>query len=115
MLQDDDGQITEAHSISAGLDYPGVGPQLAHLRDTGRITVTYATDAEAVEAVLYLARAEGIIPALEGQAHTVSHARKLAGSLTADDVVLINVSGHGDKDVGELARFAADSVGGARS
>ncbi|MFZ0059539.1 MAG: tryptophan synthase subunit beta [Acidimicrobiales bacterium] len=114
VLQDDDGQITEAHSISAGLDYPGVGPQLAHLRDTGRITVTYATDAEAVEAVLYLARAEGIIPALES-AHAVSHARKLAGSLTADDVVLINVSGRGDKDVGELARFAADSVGGARS
>ncbi len=114
VLQDDDGQITEAHSISAGLDYPGVGPQLAHLRDTGRITVTYATDAEAVEAVLYLARAEGIIPALES-AHAVSHARKLAGSLTADDVVLINVSGRGDKDVSELARFTADSVGGARS
>ena len=70
VLQDDDGQITEAHSISAGLDYPGVGPQLAYLRDTGRITVTYATDAEAVEAVLYLARAEGIIPALES-AHAV--------------------------------------------
>jgi len=114
VLQDDDGQITEAHSISAGLDYPGVGPQLAHLRDTGRIKVTYATDAEAVEAVLYLARAEGIIPALES-AHAVSHARKLAGLLTADDVVLINVSGRGDKDVGELARFVADSVGGARS
>jgi tryptophan synthase beta chain len=112
VLQDDDGQITEAHSISAGLDYPGVGPQLAHLRDTGRITITHATDHEAVEAVLYLARAEGIIPALES-AHAVSHARKLASSLGPDDVVVVNVSGRGDKDVGELARIgdaARDTV-----
>jgi tryptophan synthase beta chain len=114
VLQDDDGQIAEAHSISAGLDYPGVGPQLAYLRDQGRITVTYATDAEAVGAVLYLARTEGIIPALES-AHAVVEARKLAASLGPDDIVLVNVSGRGDKDVGELARIAEDSVAGAPS
>jgi tryptophan synthase beta chain len=114
VLQDDDGQIAEAHSISAGLDYPGVGPQLAYLRDQARITVTYATDAEAVGAVLYLARAEGIIPALES-AHAVVEARKLAASLGPDDIVLVNVSGRGDKDVGELARIAEDSVAGAPS
>ncbi len=114
VLQDDDGQIREAHSISAGLDYPGVGPQLAYLRDTGRVTVTYATDDEAVEAVVYLARTEGIIPALES-AHAVSHARKLAASLGGDDVVLINVSGRGDKDVGELEATAGASADGVGS
>jgi tryptophan synthase beta chain len=114
VLQDDDGQITEAHSVSAGLDYPGVGPQLAYLRDQGRITVTYATDAEAVGAVAYLARTEGIIPALES-AHAVVEARKLAASLGPDDVVLVNVSGRGDKDVGELARIAENSVAGSPS
>ena len=110
VLQDDDGQIREAHSVSAGLDYPGVGPQLAHLRDTGRLTVTYATDAEAVDAVIYLARTEGIIPALES-AHAISHARKLAGSLGPEAVVVVNVSGRGDKDVAELVRVAADAAG----
>jgi tryptophan synthase beta chain len=114
VLQDDDGQITEAHSVSAGLDYPGVGPQLAYLRDQGRITVTYATDAEAVGAVAYLARTEGIIPALES-AHAVVEARKLAASLGPDDVVIVNVSGRGDKDVGELARIAENSVAGSPS
>jgi tryptophan synthase beta chain len=114
VLQDDDGQITEAHSVSAGLDYPGVGPQLAYLRDQGRITVTYATDAEAVGAVAYLARTEGIIPALES-AHAVVEARKLAASLGPDDIVLVNVSGRGDKDVGELARIAENSVAGSPS
>ena len=110
VLQDDDGQIREAHSVSAGLDYPGVGPQLAHLRDTGRLTVTYATDAEAVDAVIYLARTEGIIPALES-AHAISHARKLAGSLGPEADVVVNVSGRGDKDVAELVRVAADAAG----
>ena len=110
VLQDDDGQIREAHSVSAGLDYPGVGPQLAHLRDTGRLTVTYATDAEAVDAVIYLARTEGIIPALES-AHAISHARKLAGSLGPEAVVVVNVSGRGDKDAPELVRVAADAAG----
>jgi tryptophan synthase beta chain len=105
VLQDDDGQILEAHSVSAGLDYPGVGPQLAYLRDAGRIAVTSATDAEAVDSVLYLSRAEGVIPALES-AHAVCEARKLAGSLGPNDVVVVNVSGRGDKDVGELARLA---------
>ena len=111
VLQDDDGQIREAHSVSAGLDYPGVGPQLAQLRDLGRITVTSATDGEALDAAVYLARTEGIIPALES-AHAVSHARKLAGSLGADDVVVINVSGRGDKDLAELTRVGAAPAGG---
>ena len=113
VLQNDDGQISEAHSISAGLDYPGVGPQLAYLRDTGRLTVTSATDREAVESVLYLARAEGVIAALES-AHAVSEARKLAGALGPEDVVVVNVSGRGDKDVGELTRLAAESAEKAR-
>jgi tryptophan synthase beta chain len=111
VLQDDDGQIREAHSVSAGLDYPGVGPQLAQLRDLGRITVTSATDGEALDAAVYLARTEGIIPALES-AHAVSHARKLAGSLGADEVVVINVSGRGDKDLAELTRVGAAPAGG---
>ncbi len=111
VLQDDDGQIREAHSVSAGLDYPGVGPQLAQLRDLGRITVTSVTDGEALDAAVYLARTEGIIPALES-AHAVSHARKLAGSLGADDVVVINVSGRGDKDLAELTRVGAAPAGG---
>jgi tryptophan synthase beta chain len=114
VLQDDDGQIREAHSVSAGLDYPGVGPQLAQLRDLGRITVTSATDGEAVDAAVYLARTEGIIPALES-AHAISHARKLARSLGADDVVVVNVSGRGDKDVAELTRVGAEPAGGASS
>jgi tryptophan synthase beta chain len=114
VLQDDDGQIQEAHSVSAGLDYPGVGPQLAQLRDSGRIRVTSATDTEAVEAAVYLARTEGIIPALES-AHAISHARKLAGSLGADDVVVVNVSGRGDKDVAGLTEFGAELTGGASS
>jgi tryptophan synthase beta chain len=114
VLQDDDGQIREAHSVSAGLDYPGVGPQLAQLRDLGRITVTSATDDEAVDAAVYLARTEGIIPALES-AHAISHARKLARSLGADDVVVVNVSGRGDKDVAELTRVGAEPAGGASS
>jgi tryptophan synthase beta chain len=106
VLQDDDGQILEAHSVSAGLDYPGVGPQLAYLRDTGRITLRQTTDAEAVESFKYLSRTEGIIPALES-AHAVARARDLAATGSHDDIVLVNLSGRGDKDLGEVAAFSS--------
>jgi tryptophan synthase beta chain len=98
VLQDKHGQIAEAHSISAGLDYPGVGPELSHLKDLGRLTLAQATDKDALEAFSYLARTEGIIPALES-AHAVAHARRLAPKLGAEKALLINISGRGDKDV----------------
>lgn len=106
VLQNEDGQITEAHSISAGLDYPGVGPELAFLKDKGRLALAQATDEEALESLSYLARAEGIIPALES-AHAVAEARKRAAQLSPDDVVLVNVSGRGDKDVDQVRKAMA--------
>jgi len=96
VLQNADGQIEEAHSVSAGLDYPGVGPQHAHLHRTGRADYVTATDAEAVAAFRLLARAEGIIPALES-AHALAHVLKM--NLGSDDVVVLNLSGRGDKDL----------------
>ncbi len=98
VLQDAHGQVAEAHSISAGLDYPGVGPQLAHLKDLGRVTVASATDAEALDAFGYLARMEGILPALESS-HAIAHAKKVARKLGPGALVIVNVSGRGDKDV----------------
>jgi len=106
VLQDEHGQIREAHSISAGLDYPGVGPELAHLKDTGRLTLMQATDDEALEALQYLARTEGIIPALE-TAHAISAAREVARGLGPDGLVVVNVSGRGDKDVDQVRRALA--------
>ncbi|MBI4976052.1 MAG: tryptophan synthase subunit beta [Spirochaetes bacterium] len=105
-LQDDDGQIAETHSISAGLDYAGVGPELAHLHDVKRINFRFATDDEALDAVKTLARAEGIIPALES-AHAVAYVIKHARSL-ADELVVINVSGRGDKDIFILTKALGD-------
>ncbi|HYS79868.1 MAG TPA: tryptophan synthase subunit beta [Anaeromyxobacteraceae bacterium] len=106
VLQTDEGQIAEAHSISAGLDYPGVGPELAYLKDEGRLTLMQATDTEALEALQYLARMEGIIPALES-AHAVAAARKLARELGAGGLLLVNVSGRGDKDVEHVRKALA--------
>ena len=109
LLFDDDGQVFPAHSISAGLDYPGVGPEHAYLRDSGRAEYTTATDEEALDAFLYLSRTEGIIPALES-AHAVAHARRLAPELGRGALLVINVSGRGDKDapqVRELLRAQA--------
>ncbi|MFL5300745.1 MAG: tryptophan synthase subunit beta [Anaeromyxobacteraceae bacterium] len=106
VLQTDAGQIAEAHSISAGLDYPGVGPELAYLKDEGRLTLMQATDAEALDALQWLARTEGIIPALES-AHAVSAARVLARELGAGGLLLVNVSGRGDKDVEQVRRALA--------
>jgi tryptophan synthase beta chain len=106
VLQDADGQIAEAHSVSAGLDYPGVGPELSFLKDQGRLTLMPQTDAEALDAFQYLARQEGIIPALES-AHAVSAARKLARELGPGGLVLVNVSGRGDKDVEQVRKMLA--------
>jgi len=104
VLADDDGQISPAHSISAGLDYPGVGPEHAYLRDSGRAQYEVATDDEALDAFVYLSRMEGIIPALES-AHAIAHVRKLAPTLPKDNIVIINLSGRGDKDVSEVAQL----------
>jgi tryptophan synthase beta chain len=98
VLQDGDGQIHEAHSISAGLDYPGVGPQHAHLLDIGRATYISATDREALDAFAWLCRTEGILPALES-AHAVAGLLQLKDRFTADDIVVLNLSGRGDKDL----------------
>ena len=102
VLQDDNGQVTETHSISAGLDYPGVGPEHAYLKDIGRAEYVGITDQEALQAFHYLCRTEGIIPALESS-HAVAYAMKLAKTLRADQSILVNLSGRGDKDIGTVA------------
>ena len=104
LLQDGDGQIKEAHSVSAGLDYPGIGPEHAWLHDTGRAEYVSITDSEAVEAFQLTTRLEGIIPALE-PAHAVAHAMKIAGDLPADHLMVINMSGRGDKDMDSVAKY----------
>jgi len=106
LLCDDDGQIFPAHSISAGLDYPGVGPEHAYLRDAGRAEYVAVTDDEALDAFVYLSRMEGIIPALES-AHAVAWARKLAPQLGRDALLLINLSGRGDKDAPQVREILA--------
>ena len=98
VLQDQSGQIRETHSIAAGLDYPGVGPELSYLRDRGRVQFASATDSEAIEAIKFLAEVEGIIPALES-AHAVAAAMRLAPRLVKHRTVIINLSGRGDKDM----------------
>jgi len=102
LLQDEDGQITEAHSISAGLDYPGIGPEHAWLRDIGRVDYTSATDTEALDAFQLLCRTEGIIPALE-PAHAIAAVAKLAPTMRADQIILANLCGRGDKDIFTVA------------
>ncbi len=102
ILQDDNGQITETHSISAGLDYPGVGPEHAWLKDTGRAEYVGATDAEALAAFHHLCRVEGIIPALESS-HAFAHALKMAPTMRSDQSILVCLSGRGDKDIGTVA------------
>jgi len=97
LLQDADGQIQDAHSISAGLDYPGIGPEHAWLRDTGRVSYVSATDSEALEAFQLCSRLEGIIPALE-PAHALAHVAKIAPTLPRDHVLVMNLCGRGDKD-----------------
>lgn len=104
VLQDEDGQTVESHSISAGLDYPGIGPEHAWLRDSGRATYAGITDAEAMQAMWDLSRTEGIIPAIE-TAHGLAGALNLARTLAPDDIVLVNNSGRGDKDMETAARY----------
>ena len=102
LLQDANGQITETHSISAGLDYPGVGPEHAYLHDIGRAEYVGITDGEALNAFHRLCRTEGIIPALES-AHAVAYAMKIAPTMRSDQHLLVNLSGRGDKDIGTVA------------
>ncbi|HEY5657375.1 MAG TPA: tryptophan synthase subunit beta [Myxococcota bacterium] len=106
LLCDDDGQVFPAHSISAGLDYPGVGPEHAYLRDVGRAEYACVTDEEALDAFLYLSRREGIIPALES-AHAMAYLRKLAPQLARDTLVVLNLSGRGDKDAPQVRDLLA--------
>jgi tryptophan synthase beta chain len=98
VLQNDDGQIAEAHSVSAGLDYPGVGPELAFLKEKGRLEVRTATDDEALEAFSLLCRAEGILPALESS-HALARAGEIAREVGKSGAVLVNLSRRGDKDL----------------
>ena len=102
--QDEYGQIAPVYSISAGLDYPGIGPEHAQLHDSGRAVYVPVTDDEAVDSFEYLSRMEGIIPAVES-AHAVAYARKVAGSMGKDQIIVINLSGRGDKDVAAIARY----------
>jgi tryptophan synthase beta chain len=98
VLQDNRGQIRETHSVAAGLDYPGVGPELSYLRDRGRVEFVSATDEEAMDAVKLLAEAEGIIPALES-AHAIAAVKRLAPRLAKHRTIVVNLSGRGDKDM----------------
>ena len=107
--QDEYGQIAPVYSISAGLDYPGVGPEHAHLYDTGRAEYVAVTDDEAVDAFEYLSRTEGIIPAIES-AHAVAYARKLAPSMGKDQLMVITISGRGDKDCAAIARYRGEDI-----
>jgi tryptophan synthase beta chain len=102
LLQDEDGQILEGHSISAGLDYPGIGPEHAWLKETGRVEYTYATDVEALDAFQLLCRTEGIIPALE-PSHAIAAVKKLAPTMPKDAIILANLCGRGDKDIFSVA------------
>jgi len=111
LLQDEAGQIQEAHSISAGLDYPGVGPEHAHLKDSGRVTYTSATDEEALEAFQLLAKTEGIIPALESS-HAVAYALKLAKKMSPGETMVICLSGRGDKDVDTVREAIGGGING---
>ncbi|MFY3704018.1 tryptophan synthase subunit beta [Achromobacter dolens] len=108
-LQDADGQIQNAHSISAGLDYPGVGPEHALLHDTGRVVYESVTDAEAVDAFLWLTRRQGIIPALES-AHALAYARKLAPLMERDQALVVCLSGRGDKDLNSVLQFTGEAA-----
>jgi tryptophan synthase beta chain len=104
LLQDADGQVTEAHSISAGLDYPGVGPEHSFLKDSGRAEYYSVTDAEAIAALQKLSQLEGIIPALE-TAHAFAYLETLCPQLTGNPRIVINTSGRGDKDVQTVAKY----------
>ena len=107
--QDEYGQIAPVYSISAGLDYPGVGPEHAHLYDIGRAEYVPVTDDEAVDAFEYLSRTEGIIPAIES-AHAVAYARKIVPQMRENQIVVITISGRGDKDCAAIARYRGEDI-----
>jgi tryptophan synthase beta chain len=109
LLQSDDGQIEEAHSISAGLDYPGIGPEHAWLNDIERVEYVSVTDDEAMAAFQLCTRTEGIIPALE-PAHALAHITKIAPDMSKDDIILLNLSGRGDKDIFTVAKHLGVSL-----
>lgn len=102
-LQNEEGQITPTHSVSAGLDYPGVGPEHAYLKDSGRAEYVTVTDEEALRAFHELSRTEGILPALES-AHAVAYAMKIAPEMDKDEIIIVNLSGRGDKDLDIVRR-----------
>jgi tryptophan synthase beta chain len=114
LLADEDGQIQLTHSVSAGLDYAAVGPEHSYLRDIGRVVYDYATDSEVLEAFLELSRTEGIIPALES-AHAVAYIVKHAKEMKGDQIVIINLSGRGDKDVQQVSQFVAAGTTNTKS
>jgi tryptophan synthase beta chain len=105
VLQDENGQVRETHSVSAGLDYPGVGPEHSWLKDSGRATYESVTDDEALASFHHCCQIEGIIPALE-TSHALAYAAKLAPTLSKDKVILVNLSGRGDKDINTVAQRA---------
>ncbi|MEX0596974.1 MAG: tryptophan synthase subunit beta, partial [Candidatus Paceibacterota bacterium] len=107
LLQSEEGQIELAHSISAGLDYPGVGPEHAHLKDLGRVEYKAVTDDEAMDAVKLLSETEGIIPALE-TAHAFAWLENLMPQTSKDEIVILNLSGRGDKDMGTISEYIRD-------
>ena len=107
--QDEYGQIAPVYSISAGLDYPGVGPEHANLYDTGRAEYVAVTDDEAVDAFEYLAKLEGIIPAIES-AHAVAYAKKLVPAMKKEQIVVVTISGRGDKDCAAIARYRGEDI-----
>ena len=104
LMQSEDGQISHTHSVSAGLDYPGVGPEHSWLKDIGRVQYVSASDAQAIDAFHTLTRIEGIIPALESS-HAIAHAMQLAGQLRKEDIIVVNLSGRGDKDMNSVAEY----------
>ena len=107
--QDEFGQIAPVDSMSAGLDYPGIGPEHAYLHDIGRAEYVAVTDDEAVDAFEYLSKIEGVIPAIES-AHAVAYAMKLAPQMDKDQIMVINISGRGDKDVAAIARYRGEDL-----
>ena len=106
MLKDGQGEPAEVYSISAGLDYPSVGPEHAHMKDTGRAEYVHASDKEALDAFFLLSRTEGIIPALESS-HALAHALRIAPGLSPETIIIVNLSGRGDKDVDQIERMVA--------
>ena len=104
LLQDQNGQISGAHSIAAGLDYPGVGPEHSYLNDSGKVSYDSVTDREAINAFSFLSEKEGIIPALESS-HAIAHTIKVAPQMSKDSIIVVNLSGRGDKDLDSIAKY----------